>query len=126
MTLKKCLLVTDDPDDHLVFSDVIADITEKAVVFNILDSQKALAFLLEKTHSPDYIFLDLSMNGIRINSFLKAMKSDADLRSIPTFLYGDRQDFNAISDSDHLIFFEKDYTYSQLKRFLSRFFVPAD
>jgi CheY-like chemotaxis protein len=61
MTLRTCLLVTDDPDDHQAISEALSQISEKTIVLNILDSQKALTLLKESTYRPDYIFLDLSM-----------------------------------------------------------------
>lgn len=121
MTVKTCLLVTDDPDDHQAFSEALSEISDDAIVLNILDSQKALIFLASKKYSPDYIFLDLSMNGIRVNAFLDAMRSQQGLNRIPTVLYGDRTTFDNIGRYDDVMFFDKDYEYSELKNFLSDF-----
>jgi len=123
MAVKTCLLVTDDPDDHQAFSEALSEISDDTVVLNVLDSQKALKFLLSKKPSPDYIFLDLSMNGIRINSFLNSMSSDDSLLSIPTVLYGHRSIFDQLDHHDHtnLAFFDKEYEYSELKKFLADF-----
>src|SRR4051812_36266253 len=96
MTVKTCLLVTDDPDDHHAFSEALAEISEKAIVLNILDSQKAVSFLSSKRHTPDYIFLDLSMHGIRINTFLKSINGDAAINQVPTVVYGDEVTFSKI------------------------------
>jgi CheY-like chemotaxis protein len=121
MPLKICLLVTDDPDDHQAFSEAISDISEKAVLLVMLDSHKALHLLKEKYHSPDLIFLDLCMHGIRINSFLKIIREDGQLRSVPTIVYGHEASFRNIEQPDNLIFFYKDYEYSALKTFLKSF-----
>jgi CheY-like chemotaxis protein len=124
MTVKTCLLVTDDPDDHHAFSEALAEISEDAIVVNVLDSQKALKLLSAGRHAPDYLFLDLSMNGIRINSFLKTIKSDDALRKIPTVVYGDQSAFEQISHFEDLVFFDEDYEYSELKNFLGNFIKP--
>lgn len=121
MPLKICLLVTDDPDDHQAFSEAISDISEKAIVLIILDSHKALELLKAKQQSPDYLFLDLSMHGIRINSFLKVIKQNLVLASVPTLVYGEEASFNKIEDPADLIFFSKEYQYSALKNFLKEF-----
>jgi CheY-like chemotaxis protein len=122
MTLRTCLLVTDDPDDHQAISEALSQISEDTIVLNILDSQKALMLLKESACQPDYLFLDLSMHGIRINSLLKTIKDDGGLLKIPTVVYGLNDAFSQIDDTRHLIFFNKDYEYSKLKDFLLTIF----
>ena len=126
MALKTCLLVTDDPDDHQAFSEALAEVSEKAIVLIILDSHKALSLLKAKTHNPDYIFLDLSMQGIRINPFLQEIRNDVNLRPIPTVVYGDIASLYTIESVEGVTFFDKDYEYSQLKNFLQDFFDPKN
>jgi DNA-binding NtrC family response regulator len=126
MALKTCLLVTDDPDDHQAFTEALAEVSDKAIVLIILDSQKALSLLLSKRHTPDYIFLDLSMQGIRINPLLREIRNDADLRPIPTVVYGDIASLYTIESVEGVTFFDKDYEYSQLRNFLQDFFDPRD
>jgi DNA-binding NtrC family response regulator len=125
MALQKCLLVTDDPDDHQAFTDALTEISDNAVVVVILDSHKALSLLLEKTFIPDYIFLDLSMTGIRINTFLKTLKKEIGLESIPTVLYGDNQTFFDTGEYGELHYFKKEYEYSELKDLLKTCFTPS-
>ena len=120
------MLVTDDPDDHQAFSEALAEVSEKAIVLIILDSQKALSLLKAKTHTPQFIFLDLSMQGIRINPFLREIRSDIDLRPIPTVVYGDIASLYTIESVEGVTFFDKDYEYSQLKNFLQEYFEPKD
>lgn len=126
MALKTCLLVTDDPDDHQAFSEALAELSDKAIVLIILDSQKALQLLLAKTHTPDYVFLDLSMQGININPILREMRGDAELKVIPTVVYGDMASLYTIERIEGVTFFDKDYEYSQLKYFLRDFFEPGN
>jgi len=122
MTVKTCLLVSDDPDDHQAFSEATSEISKDAVVLIILESQKALNFLTLKSHKFDYIFVDLFMQGIKINTFLKMVQRDPHLHATQIIVYGDESNFNRIENAAGLIFFNKDYEYSELIDFLKRFF----
>jgi CheY-like chemotaxis protein len=126
MPLRTCLLVTDDSDDHQSISEAISQISEKTVVLNVLDSQMALLLLREKEskYQPDYIFLDLSMHGLRINSLLKSIRNEDGFFKSPVVVYGDIELFNQIDNAEHLIFFSKDYQYSELLDFLRTIFNP--
>ena len=121
MTLRKCLLITDDPDDHQTIAEAISQICEEMIVLNIIDSQKALMLLHEGKCLPDYVFLDLSMQGIRINTLLRSLNSD-ELFKMPILAYGDLKSFNQIGNTRNVIFFNKDYEYSQLLDFLKNVF----
>ncbi|HEY0652572.1 MAG TPA: response regulator [Chryseosolibacter sp.] len=123
MTVKTCLLITDDPDDHQAFSEAFAEVSENTVVLIVLDSQKALEMLRAKKHRPDFIFLDLSMHGIRINTFLKYIKvDDLNLKLVPVVVYGDVSEFYKLEFSSEVTFFNKEYEYSELRDFLREFF----
>src|SRR5688572_13025727 len=122
MALKKCLLVTEDPDDHQAFTDATRENVRNAVVLVILDSEKALHLLLEKSLIPDAVFIDLFMNDIKINTFLTTFRADPVLRKTPIIIYGDEEQFVNIHDSRDLIFFKKDYEYKELKSLLSSLF----
>jgi CheY-like chemotaxis protein len=127
MTVKTCLLIADDPDDHQAFSEAFAEVSENTVVLIVLDSQKALELLRAKKHEPDFIFLDLSMHGIRINTFLKFIKGeDQSLRLIPVVVYGDASEFHQLEYASEVTFFNKDYEYSELRDFLREFFRIPD
>jgi CheY-like chemotaxis protein len=121
MAIKTCLLVTDDPDDHQAFSEAFSEISANAIVLIVLDSEKALQLLKSGKYIPDHIFLDLSMHGIRINTFLKSINNDPAIRDIPTVVYGNQAAFLKIEYTDGLQFFNKEYDYSELKKFLTAF-----
>lgn len=128
MSVKTCLLITDDPDDHQAFSEAFAEISQSTVVLIVLDSQKALDMLKAKRHEPDFIFLDLSMHGIRINTFLKYIKvEDRSLENIPVVVYGDGPEFSKLEFAKEVTFFNKEYEYSELRDFLREFFrIPGN
>lgn len=118
MTLQKCLLVADDPDDHQAFTNAVMEISDSAVVVVILDSSKALSLLLERSFKPNCIFIDLSMAGIRINTFVKTLRNQHDLKEIPVILYGDNNTFIDTGEYGTLHYFRKDYEYSELREML--------
>lgn len=122
MNLKTCLLITDDPDDHDAFSEALSEIASQIILFVISNSEKALALLKSKRHRPDYIFVDLTMYGIRKNFFLNTMSGDFELAGIPIILYGDKTDSNKMEHQFHLPFLSKDYTYGELRVFLTQVF----
>lgn len=123
MKVKTCLLITDDPDDHQAFSEAFAEVSEETIVLIVLDSQKALEMLRAKKHGPDFIFLDLSMHGIRINTFLKFIKTeDPILAQVPVVVYGDVAEFYKLEYASEVTFFNKEYEYSELRDFLREFF----
>jgi CheY-like chemotaxis protein len=126
MTEQICLLVTDDPDDHQAFSEALSEISEGAIVLIILDSQKAIQLFKTHTHRFDYIFLDLTMNGIRVNSFLKSIHANANLKSARILVYGEEKSFPRIESNANLAFFKKEYEYSELRDFLEMFLVSRD
>lgn len=118
MNLETCLLVTDDPDDHQVFSEALSEISPGVILVVIPDSEKAVELLKAKKLVPDYIFLDLSMHGVRMNSFLKVLKADDTLKGIPAILYGNDGELENAVEMNVAAFFSKDYNYSELRNFL--------
>lgn len=121
MSITTCLLVTDDPDDHQAFSEAFSEISSNTIVLIILDSEKALQLLMSGKYTPDYLFLDLSMHGIRINTFLKSIKNDPALRNLPTVAYGEESAFAKVEYTDGVNFFNKEYQYSELREFLVKY-----
>src|SRR5687768_8577550 len=101
MTTKICLLITDDADDHQAFSEALSEY-EKTVVLNVLDGKKALEFLRSQRVLPDYIFIDLSMHGIKINTMLKQIKNEVGIRPDCLIVYGDDEDFEKIENNNGL------------------------
>lgn len=118
MNLETCLLVTDDPDDHQVFSEALSEISPGIVLVVVPDSDKAIELLKAKKFIPDYIFLDLTMHGVRGYNFLKILKGDDDLKRIPAVVYGGDGELDDARDVDIAAFFSKDYNYSELRRLL--------
>lgn len=126
MTVKTCLLVTDDPDDHQAFSEAFAEISENAVVLIVLDSHKALALIKSEKHAPDYVFLDLSMHNVRVNTFLNTIRSNPFMEDLPVVVYGEETSLIKLEPAGNVVFFNKQYEYSELRDFLSGLFKTQD
>jgi len=120
--IQVCLLVSDDPDDQLAFSEAVAEIDELAIVLIVLDSHKGLQFLQSHKLQPDYLFLDISMHGLRINTFLKGIRKEKTLSQMPILVYGEERDFKKIEDPSGLEYFRKDFDYTDLRRMLKDYF----
>ncbi|HMG90089.1 MAG TPA: hypothetical protein VK589_08510 [Chryseolinea sp.] len=118
MAIKTCLLITDDPDDHVAISEAISEIDKDMIVLLVLESEKALELLKGNAHIPHYIFLDLSTHGLQSNNFLNTITKDENLHRIPTIVYGESTSFDKIEKKDGLVFFKKEYAYSELQYFL--------
>ena len=125
MSVRICLLVTDDPDDHEAISEALSEVSENTVLLNVLDSNKALLLLQESSYRPDFIILDLSMHGIRINPILKTLRKQPKLSHIPTVVFGEESAMAEIEEPEGLDFFRKDYNYSGLRTFLKRVMDPV-
>ncbi len=121
LEIKTCLLVTDDPDDHQTFTEAIGRVSEESVVMIIVESLQAAALMSSGTHVPDYLIIDLSMNGLDINSFLDLLRADVHLRRIPILAYGEPSEYAGIEDRRSLTFFAKEYEYTELQSILRQF-----
>jgi CheY-like chemotaxis protein len=114
--------VTDDMDDHQAMSEALGVVSENTILLNIIDSHKALLLLKESTYHPDYLILDLSMHGIKANSILNLIRDSSGKPRQPTIIYGYEDKFHQVDNTEGLMFFNKDYSYSELREFLTRIF----
>lgn len=113
--------MTDDPDDHQTFTEAINRVATDTIVLIVVDSSKARKLLISQTHVPDYLLIDLSMDGLDIKDFLDAIRGNPLLTRIPILTYGSPSEYADIDDRMGLVFFAKDYEYSQLQAILSEF-----
>lgn len=114
-----CLLVTNDPDDFLEFSEALNEISKDAIVIAVADMTRAVALLAGKLSTPDYIFVNLSMPGVKPENFLRQMKENEKLKRLPVVGFGVSQNLDGIKS--HLShFLGEDYSYSDLKKFLMK------
>jgi hypothetical protein len=66
------------------------------------------------------------MNGIRIHSFLKSIDANPRLKSVRILVYGEERSFTGIESNEKLVFFKKEYEYSELRDFLKMFLTSSD
>lgn len=120
-SIKTCLLVTDDPDDHHAITEAIAKISESTVVLIVIDGEKAARVLISKVHIPDYVIIDLSMDGLDINFLLQSIREQVMLSRIPILTYGEPSEYAEIDNRQSLMFFAKGYEFSKLQSVLRDF-----
>ena len=113
-SLKTCLLISDDPDDHFEFSEALHETSPDLVLVSIFNGNKIPDLLQGKRIVPDYIFLDLSMTEPQLGQIEAVLKTVEGLKNIMLVSYGSDNNGN-ISTT-----LSKDYTYSELKEFLKR------
>lgn len=119
MMFRTCLLVSDDPDDHAQFTEVVNEISNSVAVMALLDVDNAIKLLALKKHIPDYIIVDLSMNDFRID-FFRMLEEDPELSNIPLVAYGEFSEFAEIPGKRVSAFLENEFTYSRLKDVLAK------
>ena len=100
LPLLRVLVVEDDLGDVALVESAFADHSILSVLHHAADGAEALAFLHHEgpygdAPRPDLILLDLNMPRVDGRQVLAAIKSDPDLRSIPTIVFT-----TSSSDSD--------------------------
>jgi CheY-like chemotaxis protein len=84
----RIILIDDDPDDALIFGDVLREINPSAQFEHFIDSAESLKILLAPgADLPDMIFLDISMPIVNGWHCLTEFKKAAHLKQIPVFMY---------------------------------------
>lgn len=84
---KSILLVDDDEDDRLFFTDVISDIDKDLICHSAADGRQAIYHLEMVPPPPDVIFLDLNMPVMNGMDMLKFIKTKNELKEIPVVIF---------------------------------------
>jgi CheY-like chemotaxis protein len=87
MQVNKIILIDDDEDDQLFFKDAISEVAPQLDLQTAANGQIALEKLNSQTHLPDIIFLDLNMPVMNGLEFLKRIRDENRLSSIPVCIY---------------------------------------
>lgn len=80
------LLADDDPDDCMLFTEVLRDLSIEQQPVCVTNGQQLIDFLKEAIVLPDLLFLDINMplkNGV---AALKEIKEEVALRNIPVVI----------------------------------------
>ena len=124
MVLRTCLLVSDDPDDHIMFTEVLYEISSDIVLMAVLDRVKALQLLSSGRHLPDYLIMDLSNSEFNIERFFTALENQPGLDRIPLIVYGEFSQSATIRNDRISAFLDSDFTYSRLRSMLVQIINP--
>ncbi len=120
MRSRTCLLVSEDPDDQLEFSEALNEISSDTILIIVVHAEKAMELLIKKLHVPDFIFFDLSVNGIQPDIFFSALQNDPMLERIPLVVYGDYSQYDEVKTDGISTFLNRECTYSDLRIFLEK------
>lgn len=82
----KILLVEDNLIEIMKMKRTISLLKLKHTIHEAKNGEEALQFLEDKANIPDIILLDLNMPKINGIEFLKILKSNDDLKHIPTII----------------------------------------
>ena len=123
MTVRTCLLVSDDPDDHVEITEAIYEIADDIVVFVVSDARRAASLLLSKRHIPDYFIVDIGVNGFTHDHFFSSLKTDSEYKSMFVLAYGDASEFENLRLDGISAFMERDTSYSVIRDFLRKVIV---
>lgn len=85
--LQNILYIEDDSDDQAFFQESLNRVAPNAVCYIANNASEARDFFKEGDVALDYIFLDINMPGTDGMTFLREIKTDAGLRSIPVIMY---------------------------------------
>lgn len=118
MIVRTCLLISDDPDDHIEFSEALYEVSDDTVLISVADLKRAADLLALKKCVPEFIFLNLGMGELNPDGFIKLLE-DPELLRVQVIAYGDSA--NAFTAKGRISdFLESDVSYSELKSFLEK------
>ena len=118
MAVRTCLLVSDDPDDHAELTEAIYEVFEDVIVLLVSDNRRAADLILSKRHIPEFLMMDVAVNGFDHNNFFARLETDPDFAHLSLIVYGDDGDFEHITSEKVVARLTRDLTYSRLKMFL--------
>ena len=111
MIVKTCLLISDDPDDHIEFSEALNEISEECVMIAVSDVRKAIDLLVHKKCVPEFVLLYLGIADFSADDFFHALDGDPLLKNIRIIAYGDTVDFESVDLSRIKRFIESDLKF---------------
>jgi CheY-like chemotaxis protein len=125
-TLKTCLLISDDPDDHFEFSEALNETSADAILLSAFNSNHVVTLLQLKRVIPDVIFLDLSMAETHHPELSALLESDESLKRTKLVLYGNDANTDKEKPASAVAALAKDFSYSELKDFVKRIVANPD
>lgn len=120
MIVRTCLLVSDDPDDHIEFSEALYEISNDVILVTVTHPGKAIELLALRQCVPAYIFLNLEMTGYDADDFLTAIEANGDLEGIEIIAYGEYSDYDKLKTRRISAFLNHQMSYTELRNFLQK------
>ena len=120
MPVKTCLLVSDDPDDQVEFTEALSEISADLIAIVLPDPKRAADLVFSKRHIPDYIIVDLSVNGFAHDDFFSRLASDHDFEDMVVIAFGDDSEYEEVKSGKVSAFLERDSAYTDIRKFLRR------
>jgi hypothetical protein len=116
MIVKTCLLISDDPDDHIEFSEALYDISDEIVVMTVLDFRKAIDLLITKKCVPEFVVLNLAVSDFAADNFFAVLRNDPWLKNVKVIAYGDGVELKRDDSARINRFIDDDLPFSELKK----------
>jgi hypothetical protein len=117
MPLKTCLLISSDPDDQDILSEALKELSDNIVLITCADGRQAQAFLFEGNITPDFLIIDISIDGLNAEGLLYKLKYIEKFTRIPTAFISEHEP-QILKDPGARIFFSRNNTYSSIKNIL--------
>jgi CheY-like chemotaxis protein len=121
--MKNVLLIDDDPDDALFFSQALSELKFSTNFRYVGNGMETILELLKKDgYMPDVIFLDINMPMTNGWECLRELRSFSEFRSIPIIMYSTADIENegtAASGAGAAAFMKKPTSFDELKLRLS-------
>lgn len=87
-SIKHICFADDDPDDHLIFSTAVSEISPLIQLTPFFHCDDLVNYLNNESNPlPDVIFLDYNMPGNDGNACLQVIKMTARLLNVPVIIY---------------------------------------
>lgn len=118
MTLRTCLLLSDDPDDHIEFTEALQEVSGNYVLMAVHDAAKAIQLLAFNKLLPDLLIVDLTVSGLDAERFFETVQR-VELSHMSVVAYGDTMNLSMRSHPRIKVFLDDDMTYSDLRKVLT-------
>jgi CheY-like chemotaxis protein len=117
-SIKNILLIDDDADDQLLFTDALREIDSGIGCLIANNGKDALEQLKNFSNLPDILFLDLNMPFLNGYELLKHLKTETRLSEIPVVIFttsNDRKDAELAQQLGAHFFLSKPNEFSKLR-----------
>ncbi len=95
------IIVEDDPDDQLMFSEVFKELSYENEIIFFNDGQEALAYLTSETTEPFIVFSDINMpklNGTELRNKIHENENNR-IKTIPYLFFTTNAEQSAVIDA---------------------------